>query len=140
MSLIYNIQYLNFHYLYTVFYYLQVIIGQLLDYYYYWIICDYVHSLLNEVNCLLFFSVFVGDCPSGQYESQGVCMNCAVGTYRDKSEGFNCKQCSSGLTTAGTGATSRDNCSISKSMYKSIMIGHSINQQSLFSVLLCTCI
>lgn len=88
------------------------------------------HFLLYEVNSLLFFSVFVGDCPSGQYESQGVCINCAVGTYRDKSEGFDCKQCSSGYTTAGTGATSSANCSISKLMYKCIMIGHSINQHS----------
>lgn len=135
MSLIDKMQYLNFLFLYAVLYNLQVFIGQ----------CSICVSILwtfsaIEVNSLLFFSVFVGDCPSGQYESQGVCVNCAVGTYRDKSEGFDCKQCSTGYTTAGTGATSSANCSISKSMYKSIMIGHSINYRSLFSVLLCTCI
>lgn len=91
------------------------------------VLAYYGRFLLYEVNSLLFFSVFVGDCPSGQYESQGVCINCAVGTYRDKSEGFDCKQCSTGYTTAGTGATSSANCSISKLMYKSIMMGHSIN-------------
>lgn len=92
-------------------YVLQVIIGNVL-----FVIAYHVHSLLYEVNCLLFFSDFVGDCPSGEYELQGVCVKCAVGTYRDKSEGFDCKRCSSGYTTPGTGATSRANCNISKSM------------------------
>lgn len=79
------------------------------------VIAYYVHSLLYEVNFLLFFSVFVGDCPSGEYESQGVCVKCVVGTYRDKSEGFECRPCSTDHTTAGTGATSSADC-ISKSM------------------------
>ncbi|XP_062611525.1 uncharacterized protein LOC134273339 [Saccostrea cucullata] len=52
------------------------------------------------------------DCPSGQFETQGVCQVCLQGTYRDKTEGFDCKPCPSGYTTQGTGATSRTDCSI----------------------------
>ncbi|XP_061175426.1 uncharacterized protein LOC133184388 [Saccostrea echinata] len=52
------------------------------------------------------------DCPSGQYELQGVCQVCQQGTYRDKTEGFECKPCPAGYTTQGTGATSRSDCSI----------------------------
>lgn len=57
---------------------------------------------------------FSGDCPSGEYELQGVCFQCNEGTYRNKAEGFNCTMCPSGYTTQGKGSTSRSDCSISE--------------------------
>lgn len=54
-------------------------------------------------------------------------MNCVVGIYRNKSEGFDCKLCFIGFIIVGIGVIFMVNCSISKFMYKFIMISYFIN-------------
>lgn len=70
------------------------------------------HKLVK--NWLQYLNV-TGDCPSGQEANGGQCVVCPKGKYRDKAiDGFQCKDCPSGYTTASTGTTSSSSCSLCK--------------------------
>ncbi|XP_070186674.1 uncharacterized protein [Littorina saxatilis] len=54
------------------------------------------------------------DCPAGQQLGpDNTCNDCIKGTYRNKTDSWECQPCATGLTTPGRGAVSRQECSVS---------------------------
>jgi hypothetical protein len=49
-------------------------------------------------------------CKPGQYERDGACVLCAVGSYQPHFDASDCFACSTGQTTAAAGSSSSDAC------------------------------
>ena len=70
---------------------------------------------------ILLFDIFKIDilvcylayCPSGQELKNGTCRNCAIGFWKNNDINLldACTMCDNGMVTAGTGATTKANCS-----------------------------
>ena len=66
------------------------------------------------------FLCYTDFCPSGQEQSESGCSDCSKGYYKDNGESVSarfdsCQPCpSANLTTPGTGATNRSQCSVGK--------------------------